>query len=39
MSEPSLLTTDSGLLEAVERGEAVALTALFSLVYRELEWE
>jgi RNA polymerase sigma factor (TIGR02999 family) len=36
MSEPSLLTTDSGLLEAVERGDAVALTALFSLVYREL---
>jgi RNA polymerase sigma factor (TIGR02999 family) len=36
MSEPSLLTTDSGLLEAVERGDAAALTALFSLVYSEL---
>ena len=36
MSEPSLLTTDSGLLEAVERRDAAALTALFSLVYREL---
>ena len=36
MSETSLLTTDSGLLEAVERRDAAALTALFSLVYREL---
>ena len=36
MSEASPLTTDSGLLEAVERGDAAALTALFSLVYREL---
>ena len=36
MSEASPLTTDSGLLEAVERRDAAALTALFSLVYREL---
>ena len=39
MTEASPLTTDSGLLEAleaVERGDAAALTALFSLVYREL---
>ena len=36
MSEASALTTDTGLLEAVERGDAAALTALFSLVYSEL---
>jgi RNA polymerase sigma factor (TIGR02999 family) len=36
MSETSALTTDSGLLQAVERGDAAALTALFSLVYDEL---
>ena len=36
MSETSALTTDTGLLQAVERGDTAALTALFSLVYREL---
>ena len=36
MSEASPLPTDSGLLEAVEHGDAAALAALFSLVYREL---
>ena len=36
MSEALPLTPESGLLEAVERGDAAALTALFSLVYREL---
>lgn len=36
MSETSTLTTDLGLLRAVERGDAAALTALFSLVYDEL---
>jgi RNA polymerase sigma factor (TIGR02999 family) len=36
MSETSALTTDTGLLQAVERGDAAALTALFSLVYDEL---
>ena len=36
MSEASPLPTDPGLLEAVEHGDAAALAALFSLVYREL---
>ena len=36
MSEASPLSTDSGLLDAVEHGDAAALSALFSLVYREL---
>ena len=36
MSETSALTTDTGLLQAVERGDAAASTALFSLVYGEL---
>ena len=36
MSEASPLTTHSDLLKAVERGDAAALTALFSLVYGEL---
>ena len=36
MSETSTLTTESGLLQAVERGDAAALTALFSFVYDEL---
>jgi len=36
MSEASVLTTNPELLEAVERGDAAALTALFSLVYAEL---
>ena len=36
MSETSALTTDTGLLQAVERGDAAALTALFSRVYGEL---
>jgi hypothetical protein len=36
MSETSALTTDTGFVQAVERGDAAALTALFSLVYDEL---
>ena len=36
MSEPSAVTTHSELLQAVERGDASALTALFTLVYDEL---
>jgi len=36
MSETSALTTNPELLEAVERGDAAALTVLFSLVYDEL---
>jgi RNA polymerase sigma factor (TIGR02999 family) len=36
MSETSTVTTDPGLLQAVERGDAAALTALFSIVYDEL---
>ena len=36
MSEPSAVTTNSELLQAVERGDASALTALFALVYDEL---
>jgi RNA polymerase sigma factor (TIGR02999 family) len=36
MSDASPLPTDSGCLEAVEHGDAAALAALFSLVYREL---
>lgn len=36
MSEPSAVTTNTGLLQAVERGDTSALTALFSLVYSEL---
>lgn len=36
MSDTSTLTTDPGLLQAVERGDAAALTALFAFVYDEL---
>ena len=36
MSETSTVITDPGLLQAVERGDAAALTALFSFVYDEL---
>jgi RNA polymerase sigma factor (TIGR02999 family) len=36
MSEASALRTTSEVLQAVERGDAAALTALFSLVYGEL---
>src|SRR5262249_22720050 len=36
MSETAALTPDTGLLEAVERGDAAALTTLFSRVYAEL---
>ena len=36
MSETSALTVNAELLRAVERGDAAALTALFSLVYAEL---
>ena len=36
MSETSALTTDTGFVQAVERGDSAALTALFSLVYDEL---
>src|SRR6185436_18195100 len=36
MSETSAPTTDTGFVQAVERGDTAALTALFSLVYREL---
>jgi len=36
MSKASVLTTNPELLEAVERGDVAALTALFSLVYAEL---
>jgi RNA polymerase sigma factor (TIGR02999 family) len=36
MSETAALTPDTGLLEAVERGDPAALTALFPLVYDRL---
>ena len=36
MSETPALTANAELLQAVERGDAAALTALFSLVYDEL---
>jgi RNA polymerase sigma factor (TIGR02999 family) len=36
MSDTAARTRDSGLLEAVERGDPAALTALFSRVYAEL---
>jgi len=36
MSDTSAVTTNSELLQAVEEGDASALTALFSLVYTEL---
>lgn len=36
MSETSTVITDPGLLQAVERGDAAALTALFSFAYDEL---
>ena len=36
MSDTAARTRDTGLLEAVERGDPAALTALFSRVYAEL---